>query len=84
MARAFDERMEEMVSARAAEMTLEEAEATKVYYEEERGMPAYIKQQGDVWLVFRQSDDKTLKSINYSPADLKGKLQGFVGEQKLS
>jgi hypothetical protein len=28
MARAFDERMEEMVSARAAEMTLEEAEAT--------------------------------------------------------
>ena len=64
--------------------SLEEAEATKVYYEEERSMPAYIKQQGDVWLVFRQSDDKTLKSINYSPADLKGKLQGFVGEQKLS
>ena len=28
MARAFDERMEEMVSARAAEMTIEEAEAT--------------------------------------------------------
>jgi hypothetical protein len=30
MARAFDERMEEMVSARAAEMTIEEAEATVV------------------------------------------------------
>ena len=30
MARAFDERMEEMVSARAAEMTIEEAEATAV------------------------------------------------------
>ena len=57
--------------------SLQEAEATKLYYEEQRGMPAYIKQQGDVWLVFRQSDNKTLKSVNYSPADLAGKLKAY-------
>lgn len=48
----------------------EEAEATARYYKEERGFDSYIKQEGEVYLVYRTTDHKTLKSINYSPADL--------------
>lgn len=55
--------------------TLEEAEATMKYYQEERGFDSYIRQEGTVFLVYRSSDNKTLKSINYSPANLKGILE---------
>lgn len=51
--------------------SLEEAEATAKYYQEERGFDSYIRQQDDVYLVYRSTDHKTLKSINYSPADLR-------------
>lgn len=47
-----------------------EAEATVAYYREERGEEAYIREVDGHWLVYRKGDDKTLKSINYSPADL--------------
>lgn len=50
--------------------TLEEAEATQRYYKEERGFDSYIKKSGEVYLVFREGDHKTLKSVNYSPAQL--------------
>ena len=54
--------------------TKAEAEATQQHYFEKDGTESYIRQEGDKWLVFRSSDNKTLKSINYSPADLKGIL----------
>lgn len=54
--------------------SLAEAEATARYYREKRGFDSYIRQQGDVFLVYRTSDHKTLKSINYSPADLRSIL----------
>lgn len=54
--------------------SLEEAEATQKHYKENKDTDSYIKKEGDVWLVYRTSDDKTLKSIKYSPADLKGIL----------
>lgn len=50
--------------------TMEEAEATVDYYKKERDMEWYIKQKWDVFLVYRVWDDKVLKSINYSPANL--------------
>jgi predicted HAD superfamily Cof-like phosphohydrolase len=50
--------------------TMEEAEATQKYYKEERGFDSTIEKSGDHYLVFRIPDRKTLKSINYSPADL--------------
>ena len=53
----------------------EEAEATMKYYKEEKGFDSYMKQAGDVWLVYREGDHKTLNSINYSPADLKSILE---------
>ncbi len=50
--------------------TLAEAEATQKYYLEERGFESTIEQSGAYYLVFRKPDRKTLKSVNYSPADL--------------
>lgn len=52
----------------------EEAEETAQYYKEVRGMDSHIKEVDGHWLVFRNGDHKTLKSVNYSPADLKSIL----------
>jgi len=54
--------------------TREEAEATMKHYQEKDGTESYYKEAGGLFLVYRKSDDKTLKSVNYSPADLKGIL----------
>ena len=51
--------------------SIEEAEATVKYYKEHRGQDCYFKEADGHYLVYRLSDNKTLKSINYSPADLK-------------
>jgi predicted HAD superfamily Cof-like phosphohydrolase len=50
--------------------TLAEAEATSEYYRNERGVESYIREVPPYFLVYRKDDDKTLKSINYSPANL--------------
>ena len=49
--------------------TMEDAQATVDHYAQQ-GTAAYITQSDEHYLVYRQSDNKTLKSINYSPADL--------------
>jgi predicted HAD superfamily Cof-like phosphohydrolase len=54
----------------------EEAEATREFYLKRDSTESYIRQEGDVWLVYRTSDNKTLKSVNYSPADLESILLG--------
>jgi predicted HAD superfamily Cof-like phosphohydrolase len=51
--------------------SMEEAEATVQYYREARGQDCYYKEVDGHYLVYRKQDNKTLKSINYSPADLK-------------
>ncbi len=51
--------------------TREEAEATMQHYHDKDGTESYYKEADGLFLVYRKSDDKTLKSINYSPADLK-------------
>jgi predicted HAD superfamily Cof-like phosphohydrolase len=50
--------------------SLEEAEYTVKFYQKKDGTEAEIKEEHGVWKVFRKSDNKVLKSINYSPADL--------------
>ncbi|GJM28243.1 MAG: hypothetical protein DHS20C17_08780 [Cyclobacteriaceae bacterium] len=50
--------------------SLDEAQATVDYYQNKRNTPCYYKQVDGKYLVFRSSDQKTLKSVNYSPADL--------------
>ncbi len=47
----------------------EEAEETIAYYRA-KGTEAYCRQDGDKFLVYRKIDDKTLKNVHYSPADL--------------
>lgn len=54
--------------------TEEEAKATVAHYEA-KGFPCEYEKDGDKFLVFRTADRKTLKSINYSPADLKTILE---------
>ena len=49
--------------------TLQEAEETVAYYASQ-GIDAYIAPSDGRFLIYRKSDNKTLKSINYSPADL--------------
>lgn len=48
----------------------EEAEATVKFYAEKDGTEAEIVADGDKYLVYRVSDNKILKSVKYSPADL--------------
>jgi len=52
----------------------EEAQKTVEYYKAKDGTECYYKREGNKWLVYRKSDNKTIKSINYSPADLEGVL----------
>ncbi len=49
--------------------SVEIAELTKTHYEK-KGVPCYYKEIDGKFLVFRTEDNKTLKSIAYSPADL--------------
>lgn len=55
--------------------TEEEAKATVEHYKTERDTVCYYKEIDGKYLVFRTSDNKTIKSINYSPADLKSILK---------
>ena len=49
--------------------SIAEAEATIEHYAK-KDTEAYYKETDGKFLVYRKSDDKTLKNINYSPADL--------------
>ena len=48
----------------------EEAQATVEHYKKKDGTECYYKEESGKWLVYRKADNKTIKSINYSPADL--------------
>lgn len=54
----------------------EEAQQTVEHYRKKDGTECYYKNEGDKWLVYRKSDNKTIKSINYSPADLDSIVRG--------
>ena len=51
--------------------TIAEAEQTVSHYQNQ-GVDCHYEKEGELFLVYRREDRKTLKSINYSPADLKG------------
>jgi len=54
--------------------TEEEAKETVEYYRKKDGTECYYKPEDGKWLVYRTSDNKTIKSIQYSPADLEAIL----------
>ena len=68
----FDEVQRSNMSKACANM--EEAEATVQHYTK-KGFECYYKKDGDRYLVYRTADNKTLKNIHYSPADLKSILE---------
>ncbi|MDF2434352.1 MAG: hypothetical protein JWP44_3983 [Mucilaginibacter sp.] len=51
--------------------SVEEAGLTIDHYKNAANTDAYHKQTDGLFLVYRTTDNKTLKSVNYSPADLK-------------
>ncbi len=51
--------------------TQQEDLMTLSHYKKKDGTEGYYKKINGKWLVYRASDDKVLKSINYSPAELK-------------
>ena len=53
--------------------TVQEAEETVAHYQEQ-GVACFYEEADGSYLVFREKDRKTLKSIYYSPADLEGIL----------
>ena len=50
--------------------TLEEAEATVKLRSEQQGEPCHYTSVGDKFVVYRTSDNKVMKSINYFKPDL--------------
>ena len=64
----FDEVQRSNMSKACA--TVAEAEATVAHYRAEKGVEAYYKEDNGAYLVYRTADNKTLKSIFYSPANL--------------
>lgn len=54
--------------------TAEDAIKTQKFYKE-KGVDTYLVVNNSGFFVYRKSDDKILKSINYSPADLKTILE---------
>lgn len=55
--------------------TEEEAKQTVAHYNDKKNTEAYYEERDGKWLVYRKGDNKTLKSINYSPADLKSIIE---------
>ena len=51
--------------------TMQEALATLSHYKKKDGTEGYYKEVNGNWIVYRNGDDKVLKSINYSEANLK-------------
>jgi len=56
-------------------LTEKEAIDTLDHYKQKDGTNGYYQRCGDNWLVYREGDNKVLKSINYSPANLKDILR---------
>jgi len=54
--------------------TEEEAQRTLEHYKQKDGTEGYYKQVGDKWVTYRNGDDKVLKSVGYSPANIKSML----------
>ena len=55
--------------------TEEEAIATVQYYKEKHDTDSFYNKVDGKYMVYRTEDNKTLKSINYSPADIKSILK---------
>lgn len=69
----FDDIFHEVQRSNMSKTCNSEKEAidTLSAYQQKDETVGYYKEVNGKWLVYRTSDDKVLKSINYSPADIK-------------
>lgn len=51
--------------------TMEDAQKTQQHYKETNDTESYIEERDGQYFVYRTGDNKVLKSVSYSPADLK-------------
>lgn len=51
--------------------TLDEAHRTQEHYRKTKGVESEVVEKNGEYLVYRQADRKVLKSVEYSPADIK-------------
>lgn len=51
--------------------SIQEAIETLSYYKKKDGTEGYYKESNGMYVVYRNGDDKVLKSVKYSPANLK-------------
>lgn len=58
--------------------TIEEAEATVAHYKKTKDTNSIIKESNGKFNVYREGDNKVLKSVEYSPADLKTMLKDYL------
>lgn len=65
----FDEVQRSNMSKACA--SLQEAEATQEAYARKDGTASFIERKEGKFLVYREGDNKVLKSVNYSPANVK-------------
>jgi len=73
MGEKFNELFNEVHESNMSKACLSEKEAseTVTYYKSKDGTEAHYQEIDGKWLVFRDSDNKVLKSINYTPANIK-------------
>ena len=69
----FDEVQRSNVSKACS--SIQEAIETISFYKKKDGTESMYKQVGDKWIVYRMVDNKILKSVNYSPANLKNIIE---------
>jgi predicted HAD superfamily Cof-like phosphohydrolase len=55
--------------------TQQEAIATLAFYKQKDGTEGYYKEVNGRWIVYRNGDDKVLKSVAYSEANLKNIIE---------
>ena len=74
----FDELFDEVQRSNMSKAcdTMQEAIETLSHYKEKDGTEGHFKKIEDKWVVYRTVDNKVLKSINYSPANLKKIING--------
>lgn len=69
----FDELFNEVQRSNMSKACHSQQEAieTMLHYKKKDGTESMYKEVDGMWIVYRTSDNKVLKSINYSPANLK-------------
>lgn len=68
----FKALFEEVQRSNMSKACVSESEAIKTvqFYNDKDGTECFYKEEDGKWLVYRKQDNKTIKSVNYSPAEL--------------